>query len=179
MKKILIITSSTRPVRNGVKVSNWVFEESKLTNLELEFEILDLKELNLPFLDEPVSPRSGQEYVHEHTKNWSRIVDEASGFIIVLPEYNGGYPAPLKNALDYLYNEWTKKPVGIVGYGGGGASRSTKQLREVLLSLEMVPMDNQIGIKGVWSAFDKDNKLLSEFVDGNIQELFVEMKKHL
>jgi NAD(P)H-dependent FMN reductase len=179
MKKILIILSSTRPVRNGEKVSNWVLEESKLSNLDLEFEILDLRELNLPFLDEPETPNSGQPYVHEHTKNWSKIVNEASGFIIVTPEYNGGYPASLKNALDFLYNEWTNKPVGIVGYGGGGASRSVKQLKEVLVSLKLIPMENQIGINSVWSAFDKDNKMINEFIVGDVQKLFTEIKSNL
>lgn len=179
MKKILIIISSTRPVRNGEKVGRWVLEESKSSNLDLEFEILDLKELNLPFLDEPESPMSAKKYVHEHTKNWSQIVSKASGFIIVLPEYNGGYPAPLKNALDYLYNEWANKPVGIVGYGGGGASRSVKQLKEILASIQLKTMENQVGINSVWSAFDKDNNLMNEFIDGDIQKLFIEMKSHL
>lgn len=179
MKKILIITSSTRPVRNGAKVSNWVLEESKKLALGLEFEIIDLRELNLPFIDEIDSPMSGKGYIHEHTKNWSKIVSEAKGFIMVVPEYNGGYPAPLKNAIDFLYSEWNNKPVGIVGYGSRGALDAVRQLKEILLAMKLKPLLTQIGINKVWSAFDDKDLIIKEFINGDIQELFKEMKKEV
>lgn len=174
MKNILIILSSTRPGRAGDKVAEWVFEKSKSLESELNFEFIDLKELALPFLDEPFPPMMGEEPVHEHTKNWSKIVDNADGFIIVTPEYNHGYPASLKNALDFLYKEWANKPVGLVGYGGSGARDSTRQLREVLMFMKLKPLHTQIGIGEIWDAFDEDKKLKEKNVHGDINELFKE-----
>jgi NAD(P)H-dependent FMN reductase len=179
MKKIIIITASRRPLRNGEKVTNWVYEQSKLSNLNLLFEVVDLRELDLPFIDEPSPPMSVEEYTNDHTKKWSGIVKEADGFIIVVPEYNRGYPASIKNAIDYLYKEWNFKPVGLIGYGGSGARDSIRQLREILLAMKLKPLYTQIGISDVWSAFDENGNIFKKNIQGNIQKLFTELYKSL
>jgi NAD(P)H-dependent FMN reductase len=103
---------------------------------KLDFELIDLAVINLPFLDEPEMPALGN-YQHEHTKTWSELISLYDGFIFVLPQYNWGYPAPLKNALDFLYHEWTNKPATIVTYGNHGGGKATAQLQIVLQGLHM------------------------------------------
>ena len=83
-----------------------------------QVEILDLAEINLPFLDEPHHPKLGR-YTKPHTLAWANDIDTADALVIVTPEYNGGFPAPLKNALDFLHAEWPNKALGMVSYGGG------------------------------------------------------------
>jgi len=179
MKKIKIIISSTRPGRKGELVAKWVLKETKKYEGNMSFEIIDLKTLELPFMDEPMPPMMGKPYQHGHSKIWSKIVGESDGFIITVPEYNHGYPAPLKNALDFLYNEWVGKPVGIVGYGGSGARDSVRQLREVLAFMKMKPLFTQVGIGAIGAAFNENNEIDNEKIHGNIQELFSELEMHL
>ncbi len=94
-----------------------------------------------------------RHYQHDHTKKWSKIVDEADGFIIVTPEYNHGYSAGLNNAIDYLYKEWTGKPVSFVSYGGvSGGLRAVEQLRQVVIELRMQPLREQVSIPFVRGA---------------------------
>lgn len=100
------------------------------------YELLDLAEVDLPFLDEPRPPAHGS-YVHEHTRRWSALVGSYDAFAFVLPQYNWGYPAVLKNALDFLYDEWAAKPAGIVTYGNHGGGRAAIQLQQVLTGLHM------------------------------------------
>lgn len=108
--------------------------------------ITDLAELDLPFLDEPNHPRLGA-YVHEHTKGWSAAVDASDAFVFVTPEYNYGYSAVLKNAIDYLHAEWQHKPVGFVSYGGVAAgTRAVQQLKQVVTTLKMVPLVESVAI---------------------------------
>ena len=103
MNNIKIITSTTREGGKGIAVANWITELAK-QNDKYNIELLDLAEINLPFMDEPNHPRL-QKYQHEHTKKWSQTIAAADAFIIVLAEYNFGFPAPIKNAIDYLFNE--------------------------------------------------------------------------
>ncbi len=108
MLKIGIIIGSTRPGRVGEAVAKWVYEQSKARS-DAEFELIDIKDYDLPLLDEPV-PAGSKQYSKEHTKKWAAKIDGLDGFIFVTPEYNHGTSAALKNALDYLYFEWTNKP---------------------------------------------------------------------
>src|SRR5829696_2856377 len=105
MINVKVIIASTRPGRKGPAVAAWIIERAR-AHTEMNVEVFDLAEINLPFLDEPEHPRL-QKYQHEHTKNWSAKIDSGDAYIIVTPEYNFGYPATIKNALDFLYNEWT------------------------------------------------------------------------
>ena len=136
MLKLKIILASTREGRKGPAVAQWIMETAKAHGA-YEVELLDLASINLPFLDEPNHPRLKQ-YTHEHTKAWSATIDSADAFIFVMPEYNFGYTAPLKNALDFVFQEWAHKPLGLVSYGGvSGGLRATQALKPTLMLLKL------------------------------------------
>lgn len=136
MVKIMVIIGSTRPNRAGPAVADWIMQLSK-NFADTQFELVDLKELNLPFLDEPELPML-RHYAQEHTKKWGAMVDAADGFIWVHPEYNHGVNAALKNALDFVWQEWNDKPVALVGYGSAaGGARAGEQLRLIAAGLKM------------------------------------------
>lgn len=170
MIKIQIILGSTRPQRQSEKVGKWVFEQLS-QNKEIETELIDLRDYPLPFFDEPVSPAMfkmmKKDYSNEVAKKWAQKVAEADAYIIVTPEYNHGYSAVLKNALDYAYSEWNNKPITFVAYGGiVGGARSVEQLRQVAIELQMAPIREAVYIPMVWSGFDEEvyNKGLDSLV---------------
>lgn len=139
MYKLKVIVASTRPTRKGHVIADWFLPIAK-GHPEFEVEVLDLKEIDLPLMNEPQHPRL-QNYQHEHTKKWSAVIDEADAYIFVTPEYNYGLPAPLKNALDYLYKEWNYKPASFISYGGiAGGARAIQMLKQVVTTQKMVPI---------------------------------------
>lgn len=142
--KIAIILGSTRPGRNGEAVARWVYEIAK-KRIDAEFEFVDIKDFNLPLLDEPVPPSQGQ-YSKEHTKRWSAKIDSFDGYIFVTAEYNHGIPGALKNAIDYLYKEWNNKAAGFVGYGSVGGVRAVEQLRLVMAELQIADVRAQVAV---------------------------------
>ena len=157
MYNLKIIIASTRPGRKGPALANWIFDVAK-KHTEFSVELLDLAEINLPFLDEPNHPRF-QKYTKEHTKKWSATIAAADAFIFVTPEYNFGYPATLKNALDFLYNEWTYKPVAFVSYGGiAGGTRSMQALKQVISAMNMVPVVEAVNVPFFTKYIDEQNK---------------------
>jgi NAD(P)H-dependent FMN reductase len=130
IKKVGIIIGSTRPGRLGEQVAQWISDEVSQTP-GIKFSLIDLAAWNLPLFNEPGMPSKGQ-YTHDYTRKWSKEINAYDAFIFVTPEYNGGYPASMKNAIDYLYKEWTGKPAIIVSYGYGGGEGAAAQLRQVL-----------------------------------------------
>lgn len=132
--RIGIVISSTRPTRIGDKVATWI---AKQAPEGVEAQLVDLREVALPFLDEPAKPAMG-DYVHETTQAWSETVSGYDAMIFVVAEYNGGYTAQLKNAVDTLYAEWNDLPIGVVGYGYGGAARAVTALEPVLATVKAV-----------------------------------------
>jgi NAD(P)H-dependent FMN reductase len=130
MLRIGIITGSTRPGRNNEAVAAWVFGIAR-KRIDAAFELVDIKDYNLPLLDEPLPPLFGQ-YQNDHTKAWSSKIDSLDAFIFVTPEYNHGIPGALKNAIDFLFREWNNKAAGFVSYGSAGGSRAVEQLRLVM-----------------------------------------------
>ena len=132
MNHLSIIVSSTRPERVGSHVTRWVRETLAA---DWDITVLDLAEINLPFLDEPQMAGSGV-YTKPHTLAWKKMIDDADAIVVVDPEYNGFFPAPLKNAIDFLYAEWEGKPMAVVGYGFGGATRSIGALTTLLENLK-------------------------------------------
>ncbi|HSW81761.1 MAG TPA: NADPH-dependent FMN reductase [Candidatus Saccharimonas sp.] len=153
MSKILVISGSNRPNRKTTGLAQWVHDYAKNYS-DMDFEFVDLAELNLPFLDEPMPPLYGN-YQNEHTKKWAQIVGSADGFIFVTPEYNHGYPAVLKNAIDFLGAEWFRKPVAFVAHGSNGGVRSVEQLKNVINQLQMVPVPT--GLNVAFSDWDEQN----------------------
>jgi NAD(P)H-dependent FMN reductase len=142
---ILVIVGSVRPRRIALQVAAWVAEVGRETT-EGAFEVVDLKDWPLPMDDEPDVPARGEGYALEHTRAWSRKIAAADAFVFVTPQYNWGYPAPLKNALDHLYREWAGKPAMIVTYGGHGGGRCAEQLQQVCEALRMAPIATRIGL---------------------------------
>jgi NAD(P)H-dependent FMN reductase len=109
----------------------------------LTYELVDLAAVRLPFLDEP-RMAALQQYEHEHTRAWSRLVSSYAGFFFVFPQYNWGYPAALKNALDFLYYEWRGKPASFLTYGTHGGSKAAGQFSVVLHGLQMQVLDDHV-----------------------------------
>jgi len=175
MYNLKIITASTRPGRKGPALANWIFDMAK-KHTEFTVELLDLAEINLPFLDEPNHP-SMQKYTKDHTKKWSATIAAADAFIFVTPEYNFGYPASLKNALDFLYNEWTYKPVAFVSYGGiAGGTRSMQALKQVISAMNMVPVLEAVNVPFFTKYIDEQNKfnadeIIQKSAEGMLKEL--------
>lgn len=160
MPRLKIILASTRPGRVGLPVAQWVEAEARKHHGFDDIELVDLAEVNLPFLNEPHHPRLGQ-YVHQHTRDWSRTVAEADAFVFVMPEYNYGYNAVLKNAIDYLHNEWQYKPVGLASYGGVSAgTRAAQMIKQVVTTLKMVPLNEAISIPFVHDLLDDNARLV-------------------
>ena len=159
--KLKIIVASTRPGRKGPILASWIREVAE-GHPQFSVEVLDMADINLPFLDEPHHPRL-QKYEHQHTKDWSRMVDEADAFIMVIPEYNFGFSAPLKNALDFLFNEWAHKPVGLVSYGGVSAgTRAVQMLKQVLTALKMMPITESVNIPFFTKHINDEDKFIAE-----------------
>jgi NAD(P)H-dependent FMN reductase len=140
--RIAIIIGSTRPGRVGEAVAQWVHGIAS-TRTDADYELIDLKEVNLPLLDEPVPPSRGQ-YSKEHTKAWAATIDSFDGFVFVTPEYNHATSAALKNAIDFLYKEWNNKAAGFVGYGSAGGSRAVENLRLVMGEIQVADVRQQV-----------------------------------
>lgn len=143
MLKIGIIIGSTRPNRIGAGVAQWVYAEAK-KRTDAEFVLIDLKDFNLPLLDEPTPAAMASTYTKEHTRKWSAAIAPMDGFIFVTPEYNHGVSGALKNAVDFLYKEWNKKVAGFVSYGGAGGARAVEQLRTVLTECQVATIEQQL-----------------------------------
>jgi NAD(P)H-dependent FMN reductase len=140
--KIAIVLGSTRPGRNGEQVAHWVLEHAQ-KRTDAEFTLVDLKEVNLPLLDEPIPPSAGR-YSQEHTKAWSKTVSGFDAFVFVTPEYNHGTSAALKNAIDFLYAEWNNKAAGFVSYGSAGGVRAVEHLRLVMAEMQVATVRAQV-----------------------------------
>jgi NAD(P)H-dependent FMN reductase len=155
MIKLHIIIGSVRPVRVGLPVGLWI-EGVARSDDRFEVTLVDLAEVNLPFLDEPEMPHL-RKYTHEHTKAWSRTIDSADAFVFVMPEYNAGVSPALKNALDFLSAEWRHKAVGLVSYGGiSGGQRGAQVLKPSLLQLKLMPVPAAVPIPFVSGMVDDD-----------------------
>ena len=138
MKKVAIIVGSVRPNRRSSQVAAWLKVQLQQSS-RVEFDVIDLKKIDLPMMDEPKLPFTGL-YTHAKTRAWSDLVSQYDGFVLVFPQYNWGYPAVLKNALDYLGKEWQGKPVSLVTFGGHGGSQAQVAMRLVVTGLKMRQM---------------------------------------
>lgn len=172
MTKIGVIIGTTRPGRKGPVVADWLLNKiCELNATDAKFELIDLKEENLPLLNEKNSPAEGK-YELESTKKWSKKVEACDGFIFVVAEYNNGPPAPLKNAIDTVYHEWNRKPVAFVGYGTYGATRAVEQLVDITAKIGMAPLSKTfVGISKFWDAVDEKGNIKEEYVNGDVAKL--------
>ena len=172
-----IVIASTRPGRVGPSVAEW-FAPRAVTDNRFAVEVIDLAEVNLPLLDEPNHPRL-RRYTHQHTKDWSATVDRADAFVFVIPEYNYGFNAVIKNAIDYLHAEWAHKPVGFVSYGGVAAgTRAVQMLKQVVTTLKMVPVFESVNIPFVAQFLDSDRKLQpNDVMEGAATDMLAELAR--
>jgi NAD(P)H-dependent FMN reductase len=175
MPRLNVIVASTRPGRVGAQVADWFLPIAR-DHGGFDVHVTDLGELNLPFLDEPEPAVEGRGYVHEHTRRWSAVTDAADAFVFVMPEYNNGFSAPLKNAIDYLYEEWAYKPVAFVCYGMSSAGlRAVNMIKQVVTNLRMMPVSGPVSIP-LRQALDADGRLVpAAHMDRAAKELLDEL----
>ncbi len=158
--KLLVVLASVRKGRAGEKVANWFVEQVKKDE-RFEVDLADLKEVDLSYeLPEksPLAVTDGQ-YEDEKTTKWAERVSQADAIVFVSPEYNHGYPASLKNAVDHLFHEWGGKPAGFVGYGSAGAPFSWGAFGLVAAWVHLDIVNAHVGIPEIWAAFDEQGKL--------------------
>lgn len=180
MKHIGVIIGSTRTVRVGKMITDWVLKSihQQATSENIEFEVIDLKVWNLPLLDEPEMPAKGI-YKFEKTREWSKEISSKDGFIFVTPQYNWGYPASLKNAIDYLFQEWNDKPGMIISYRYRGGGKAALQLSQVLEGLRMKVIKTMPAIQ-ISKEMSFDKKEYKEFHDTYsdiINKAIIELKR--
>ncbi|HQY98192.1 MAG TPA: NAD(P)H-dependent oxidoreductase [Phycicoccus sp.] len=158
LPRLLVIIGSTRPGRVGPAFANWFVDRARAHG-GFEVEVADLAEIDLPMFNEAKHPKFG-DYEHQHTKDWSATVAAADAIVFVVPEYNYGYNAATKNAIDYLSKEWADKAVSFVSYGGiGGGTRAVQQLKQVVTTLRMVPIFESINIPFAANHLDEERKV--------------------
>jgi NAD(P)H-dependent FMN reductase len=155
--KVQVIIGSTRPGRIGPQIAQWIVKHLP-EQPQVTYEIVDLADHALPFFNEPIHPSMNQ-YSHDHTHKWSKKIKEADAYIFLTPEYNDGYPAVLKNAIDYLFHEWTAKPVMIVSYGVNGGLGASAQLRQVITRLKMLPTATTPALKLSRDMYAEDGQI--------------------
>nr|AAB84273.1 hypothetical protein [Brevibacterium linens] len=144
MTRIAIIVGSTRVHRRGRMVADWVYEHGRAKAPDgVHFDIVDLVDFALPVLDEP-APAAWGVYEHSYSRQWAETIDSYDGYVFVLSEYNHGVPGPLKNAIDYLYNEWINKSAGFVSYGMQGGVRAVEQMRMIAAELGLADVGEQV-----------------------------------
>ena len=165
MLNIGIILGTTREGRVGDQVAKWVLDQGKASGLHLS--IIDLKDYNLPLLGTADAPALA---------SFREAVNSKDGFVFVTGEYNHSIPASLKNAIDYLRDEWANKPAGIVSYGSLGGARATEHLRGILGELQIADVRSHTALSMFtdfenWSVFKPNEKHLN-----NLNTMFEQVK---
>ncbi len=174
--KLKIICSTVREGRKGMIVTRWI-ESVARAHSGFQIEVVDLKEVNLPLMDEPNHP-SKKEYIHEHTRRWSAQIDEADAFIFVTAEYDYNYPAPLRNALEFLFQEWGYKAAGIVSYGGVSAgTRAANSLKNDLASLRMVALLEAVHIPFFSNMIEGDTLKANDIMVDSANKMLTELAR--
>lgn len=175
--KIAVIISTNRATRFGEKPAKWIHDIAA-ARADMNVEIVDLRDYPMPFFDEPAS-NAWVPSKNEVARRWQKKIAEFDGYIFVTAEYNRSIPAVLKNALDYAYPEWKRKPAAYVGYGAVGAARAIEQLRLINVELQMAPTRTGVHIQGadfmaVWQQ-GKDIKELT-YLEKNAKDMLDELQ---
>ena len=159
--KIAVIISTTRASRFGDRPARWIADIAARRG-DIDVEVVDLRAYPMPFFDE-VASNAWAPSQNEVAQRWQKKVAEFDGYIFVTAEYNRAIPAALKNALDYAYPEWNRKPAAFVGYGSVGAARAIEQLRLIAIELQMAPTRTGVHIQGAdFMAVLKQEKKLDD-----------------
>jgi len=164
MLNLAVILGSIRRGRFGEKPARWIFDELKKRG-GINAEFLDLRDFDLPLFDEPVSPGwISEPYKHDAVARWTQRIDAQDGFIVVAPEYNRSVGGAMKNAFDWVYKEWNRKPIGFVGYGGLGGGRAIEHMRAIAVELQMAPIRHGVHIQGpAYLSVLREGKSLHDF----------------
>lgn len=171
---IVVVCGSVRKNRKSVLVANLIGQ--RIIHSSNTSTVVDFIELPLPFVDTDPNPSSlHKEYPYKTVQQWSAIADSADAFVFVAPEYNHGYSAVLKNALDWLYPEFNQKPVALVGVSDGlsGGLRAIEQLRPIMANFGMYDIQSTISIRNVQDVFDVDGNILDDKLVKQIDKLLV------
>lgn len=175
--RLMIIWGSSRSGRKGGVVADWVKSQASADS-RFEIDFVDLRELNLPFFDEPISPfsmKSINDYTHPEGRAWAERVQANDAIIIVTPEYNHGPPGVLKNTLDWVGPAWKDKPVGLISYGGiSGGTRVVEQLRSITIELGLINVANAIHFPFFVKAFESGEQP-SESTNENFKKMLDEI----
>jgi NAD(P)H-dependent FMN reductase len=142
---IQVISSTTREGRFSERTARWVIQFLRARD-DFDVELIDLREYPLPFFDAPPPAKAGRDYANDEVARLGRTLDRADGFIVLTAEYNHGYPAVLKNAMDWTFPEWQRKPIAFVGWGNVGGARAIEQLRLVAVEFEMAPLRHAVHV---------------------------------
>jgi NAD(P)H-dependent FMN reductase len=147
--RLAIIIGSTRQGRFGPRVARW-FAALAREHGAFAVDVIDLAEADLPSI---LTDDAGDR--RDAVDDYRRRLERADAFVVVTPEYNHGYPASLKQAIDLAYTEWRAKPVAFVSYGGmSGGLRAVEQLRQVFAELHATTVRNLVSLHNPWTFFD-------------------------
>jgi NAD(P)H-dependent FMN reductase len=150
---IALIYGSTREGRLCDKVVQWALAFISRSE-KFQLDVIDPRDYGFSTVSEAIPKKD--------LSNLSQRIDQADAFIIVTPEYNHGYPAPLKALIDSAYAEWNAKPVAFISYGGSsGGIRAVEQLRQVFAELHGVTMRDGVAFTNVWDQFSSNGDLRS------------------
>jgi NAD(P)H-dependent FMN reductase len=175
--KIMVIISSVRKTRAADTVAPWVRKQLEQYE-DIELDVADLREIPLPLFNADVHPAVANGFYEGNPEGtaWAQRVADADGFIFIVAEYNHGYTAALKNAIDWVAQGWYGKPAAFVSYGGiSGGTRAVQQLKQVLLEVRMVPVHDAVYIPFVRQAFNEDGTPVNESLTGSFQALMTEL----
>ncbi|KAH7026815.1 flavoprotein-like protein [Macrophomina phaseolina] len=151
--RIAVVVCSIRKPRLNPFIAAHVHSRlAAIATAAVTVELLDLAAQGLPLYDEPAVPSSlpaadpTPHYAHAHTRAWSATVRSYDAFVFVTPQYNWSVPASLKNALDYLFHEWSRKPAAVVAYGSRGGQKAADHLHTILQGLRMAPVSSSVAL---------------------------------
>ncbi len=175
--RLMVIIGSVREGRRAEKVANWAVGQIK-QDPEIEVDLADLKEVDLPFFNEAVTPDAANgQFINPKGTAWAKRVGEADAFIFLVAEYNHGPTAVLKNAIDWEYGGWNNKPVGFISYGGMvGGARAVEQLKQIVLHVKLFPVGSVVTIPAVGGAFDENNQPKHPSLNENLNKMVAELK---
>ncbi|EFR30528.1 NADPH-dependent FMN reductase [Eremococcus coleocola] len=145
MSKIAIVTGTTREGRNNIQVAEFLLNYAKENVQGHEFELLDIKEFDLPRFEGNYIPGMlGGKYPDPKVQKWADKVSEFDGYVFVTPEYNKALSSSLKDALDHISGEFNNKAAAIVSYGGSLGLSANVFLRVILANFKLAVTSQQV-----------------------------------
>ncbi|GAA5217945.1 NAD(P)H-dependent oxidoreductase [Streptomyces thinghirensis] len=155
--KLAVIIGSVRGGRFGPTVANWFVEQAKKHG-DFTVDLIDLAEFPLP-VQMPAFGEDPDPETNAIQERLSARLHEADAFAVVTPEYNHTFPSSLKNAIDWFFDEWMAKPVGLISYGGmGGGLRASEHLRQVFAEVHATTVRDMLSFHNAWSDFEQEGR---------------------